>query len=161
MWEWGNFPQRTPIRTGFEAGGLHESRKGKERMPELGVDTNVGASGSGGTIMSSPISYTPDVESEGGDAMRYGEGGRLGVDRRDSTRFKVSIERRVVDFELSTVHGVGQADADWSGKGSLGGEDEVEDAQRFDQGKIDFQQFLDDERIVKDEDLVLKWAGGM
>ncbi|KAF9814396.1 hypothetical protein IEO21_05130 [Rhodonia placenta] len=153
MWEWGSFPQRTPVRTMFET-GFGAGRKGKERMRELDIDTNVESDAG---MVESPVSYEGD---EGEDA-RFGAGGRLGFDRRDPTRFKVSVERWVVGFQLSVVPGAGRAEGSYGGEGPLGGEDEVVDAQRFEHGKVEFDQFLEDERIVNDEDLVLRWSGGM
>lgn len=160
MWEWGSFPQKTPVRTMFppmEEKGK-ERRKGKERMSELELDTDVGSGG--GRMVSSPVELIPEEGVVGEEGLSYGAGGRLAIDRRDPTRFRVSIERRVVDFELSIVQGAGEVDGNRTGAGPLGGEDEVIDDQRYEEGKVDFDRFLEDERIVKDEDLVLKWAGG-
>ncbi|CCM00174.1 uncharacterized protein FIBRA_02202 [Fibroporia radiculosa] len=164
MWEWGNFPQKTPVTTMFAPFGDARSsqRKGKGRMRELEVDTNVEEDETSDGFVASPASFSGDADSEGseGEETRYGAGGLLAVDRVDPTRFRVSIERKVVEFELSIVSNAG-----WTriggGRGPLGGEDEVVDADRFDKGKLDFQQFLNDEQVVRDEDLVLRWAGGM
>ena len=91
-------------------------------------------------------------------AASYGLGGRLTVDKNDRTRYRVFIEGRTVEFELAVV-----SPDTLEGKklhaGSLGGEDEVEDYQCFEQGKVDFDRFLNDESIVRDPDLVLRWAG--
>ena len=43
--------------------------------------------------------------------------------------------------------------------GSLGGRDDVEDAQLFANGKVDLGTFLQDDSIVKSDNLVLSWAG--
>lgn len=151
MWEWGSFPQRTPVRTTFPPMGW----KGKERMSELSLDTNVDEKPGEQGEVSSPVPM-----EDGEDELTFGKGGRLAIDRRDPTRFRVSIERRVVDFELSIVPGVSNRE-ERSGKGSLGGEDEVVDMQRFEQGKIDFEKFINDDEVIQDLDLVLKWAGDM
>ena len=154
MWEWGNFPQRTPVRTTFPPMEAGPSRKGKERMSDLSLDTDVHTQ-DGENMVSSPVSM------EGGeDDLIFGKGGRLAFDRRNPTRFRVSIERRVVDFELSVVPGAGSWERR-SGKGPLGGEDEVADTQRFEQGRVDFERFIDDDAVINDRDLVLKWAGDM
>ena len=91
----------------------------------------------------------------------YGSGGLLTVDRQDPTRFRVFIEGRTVEFELSLLP---KSDAVDKGKakahpGSLGGKDEVADAFLFDAGKVSFTKFLQDEQIVKADNLVLRWAG--
>lgn len=151
MWEWGSFPQRTPVRTTFPPMEAGPSRKGKERMSELSLDTDVNEKGE----VSSPVSM-----EDGEDEPTFGKGGRLAIDRRDPTRFRVSIERRVVDFELSIVPGVASRE-ERNKKGPLGGEDEVVDVQRFEQGKIDFERFINDDEVIQDQDLVLKWAGDM
>ncbi|TFY64494.1 hypothetical protein EVJ58_g2591 [Rhodofomes roseus] len=157
MWEWGNFPQRTPVRTTFPSmDGLNPSRKGKERMSDLILDPNVSGKEREGEMVSSPVS----MEEEGKDELTFGKGGRLAIDRRNPTRFRVSIERRVVDFELSIVSGAGRRDRQ-SGKGPLGGEDEVVDMQHFEEGRVDFERFINDDKVISDQDLVLRWAGDM
>ncbi|KZT05643.1 LNS2-domain-containing protein [Laetiporus sulphureus 93-53] len=157
MWDWGSFPQRTPIRTAFPPfDGSSVKEKGKERMVDLGLNTSVDRGGDGDTVVASPLSpLESDGEKE--ESRKFGEGGRIGVDRRDPTRFRVSIEGRTVDFELSVIPGISKENR--TGEGPLGGENEVMDPQRFDGGKIDFQRFLDDERVVKDPDLTMRWAG--
>ncbi len=87
---------------------------------------------------------TPDADA---DTAPYGFGGRLTVDKNDPTRYRVFIEGRTIEFELAIV-----------AQDTLG-EDEVEDYQCFEQGKVDFERFLSDERVVRDENLVLRWAG--
>jgi phosphatidate phosphatase LPIN len=39
------------------------------------------------------------------------------------------------------------------------GRDEVETARIFDKGKVNYQRFLDDEAVVNDERLVIRWGG--
>ena len=155
MWEWGSFPQRTPVRTTFPPMEAGPSRKGKERVSGLALDTDVSEKPGEEGVISSPVQM-----EDGDDELTFGKGGRLAIDRRDPTRFRVSIERRVVDFELSIVPGAGSREGR-HGKGPLGGEDEVADMQRFEQGKIDFERFINDDEVIQDQDLVLKWAGDM
>ncbi|TFK94213.1 LNS2-domain-containing protein [Polyporus arcularius HHB13444] len=148
-WDWGNFPQKTPIRTTFAHVHPHGSlpgvsadlapRKGKSRMMSEVPDAQYAR----------PPAFpgrerTPDADA---DTAPYGFGGRLTVDKNDPTRYRVFIEGRTIEFELAIV-----------AQDTLG-EDEVEDYQCFEQGKVDFERFLSDERVVRDENLVLRWAG--
>ena len=86
----------------------------------------------------------------------YGSGGVLTVDRRDATRFRVFIEGRSIEFQLSLVPN--RRNGPYQGRnhsGTLGGKDVVEDAQLFEKGKVDFSTFLHSEEIVKSDNLVL------
>lgn len=90
------------------------------------------------------------------NAAAYGLGGVLTVDRRDSTRFRVFIEGRSIEFQLSLV----PRQTDYlshasNHSGTLGGKDAVEDAQLFEKGKVDFSTFLNDDDIVISRNLVL------
>lgn len=83
------------------------------------------------------------------------------MDRTDRSRFRVFIEGRAAEFELSIVPTLHESSDDTRTRahsGSLGGRDVVEDAELFAKGKVDFDTFLQDERIVKSNDLVLCWA---
>ncbi|KAI0941358.1 hypothetical protein AcW1_004905 [Taiwanofungus camphoratus] len=151
MWDWGSFPQKTPVRTVFgpvDGAVAGQSRKGKERM--------VDAEGQGGTDDALVRQVITNVSKD--EDTRYGTGGRLAVSWRDPTQFRVYIEGRMLEFELSIVPGVG---GKTRGKGPLGGQDEVEDAQRFEERKLDFAQFMKDEQVVMNPNLVLRWAGDM
>ena len=88
----------------------------------------------------------------------YGSGGLLTVDKRDPTKFRVFIEGRTVEFELSIVPSLGDP-RERSHSGTLGGRDSVEDAELFENGKIDFDTFLQNDQVVKSSKLVLSWAG--
>ncbi|RPD66923.1 LNS2-domain-containing protein [Lentinus tigrinus ALCF2SS1-7] len=147
-WDWGNFPQKTPIRTTFAHVHPHghlpgvsadlSPRKGKGRMMSAIPDAQYAPT----RTAPSDRERTPEE-----DAAPYGYGGRLTMDKNDPTRYRVFIEGRTIEFELAIV------------PGSLGGGDEVEDYQCFEQGKVDFERFMNDESVVHDENLVLCWAG--
>ncbi len=110
----------------------------------------------------------PSVEEAGqeGQALdldtQYGAGGRLSVSPSDPTRFRVSIEGRRIDFELSLISN----EEDRRGRrtrdeqGSLNRLDDFEFARRFEEGKVDLNKFLADDDIVHDPSLVLKWSEG-
>ncbi|KAI0796995.1 Lipin/Ned1/Smp2-domain-containing protein [Abortiporus biennis] len=153
-WEWGNFPQKTPVRTAFDKVST-SANKGKGRMLS-DEDTDYWTSGIGGTKHNPKLSHNASSDDEdynNADKM-FGSGGLLTVDRRDPTKFRVFIEGRTAEFEMSIIppHSHGAS-------GFRDGEDEFEDARRFDEGKIDFTTFLEDESILKNENLVLRWAG--
>lgn len=165
MWEWGGFPQKTPVQTTFVprislgAGDDGEDkialrRKGKDRLGlEDSMEVDDGRSSDRRFLHASPErSSSPGLDV-------YGTGGRLFADHRDPKKFKVLIEGRTIDFELSIVDVCKREEHRTRPCGPLGGNDEVEDAQRFEYGKISFAHFMADENIVKDKNLVLKWAG--
>ncbi|KAJ3836453.1 nuclear elongation and deformation protein 1 [Lentinula raphanica] len=118
----------------------------------------------------------------------YGAGGKLSVSRSDPTVFKVSIEGKTVEFELSLVE-FDQRDGDdieadhnvevtrgrqnskshrssasrshlrvFSPNGRWPGIDEFETARLFEKGKISFEDFIQDDQLVRDPRLVLKWT---
>ncbi|KAF9266322.1 LNS2-domain-containing protein [Marasmius fiardii PR-910] len=117
----------------------------------------------------------------------YGAGGLLSASRSDPTRFRVFIEGKMVEFELSLVerkpnyraqnedeedeeeHRGRQLTTEgerkrhklrvFSPDGRWTGIDEFEMAWLFDEAKIEFEQFLDDETVVNDPRLVIRWMG--
>lgn len=103
------------------------------------------------------------VEREGqGDPASYGSGGRLTIDKIDSTQFRLFIEGRTVEFEIAIVPPTSLQDSGERKKshaGTLDGNDEVEDEHRFEENKVDFERFLSDESVVHDDNLVLLWGG--
>ncbi|KAI0340913.1 LNS2-domain-containing protein [Trametopsis cervina] len=147
-WEWGNFPQKTPVWTAFNHDHILQgdiTGKGKGRLlPEDAEATT--------------DYWSREIAPGSGSLTGYGSGGLLTVDRHDRTRFRVFIEGRTVEFELSLVSDV-TGTRTQKHPGSLGGVDSVEDGEIFDRGKVDFDTFLQDGRIVKSDDLVLCWAG--
>lgn len=140
MWEWGGFPQKSPLNTTFNPTDIPEG-KGKQAHalrkstlpPRLPTEVFARAA----------------QKPESG----FGVGGRLRPDREDPCLFTLLIEGKSVQFELSIVPGSRLATS-----GSLGGGDEVQDAKIFNERKVDFWNFLDDESVLNDEDLVLRWG---
>lgn len=144
MWEWGGFPQKSPLKTTFSpTEGPHGTSK------QLFPSRN------------STLFPTLPLRLPKEDFARaskkpdpgFGVGGRLRPDREDPCIFTLIIEGKTVQFELSVVPGSRLATS-----GSLGGGDEVEDAKIFNERKVDFWKFLDDESVLNDEDLVLRWG---
>ncbi|KDQ64419.1 hypothetical protein JAAARDRAFT_28049 [Jaapia argillacea MUCL 33604] len=194
-WDWGGFPQRSPMNTNFPVGvgpaGVDiprpAARKGKERMSDLGlgmydeedesprervdslrsVDLQRSSSVPPG-VGGSPRANRKELSEEGEvdhqprqsstrrsldkELSVFGSGGRLSARPDDSTKFGVEFyDGGTLEFELSIV-GSGQGDDErWH-------KDEIEFARRFEEGKVGFERFLDDEGIVKSEGLVLKWV---
>ncbi|KAJ6538468.1 LNS2-domain-containing protein [Mycena vulgaris] len=111
------------------------------------------------------------------ELVGYGAGGRLSASQSDPTKFTVAIEGQKVGFELSLVSGPAlddeQSDSDARGRRNRDGatvgatvgarvfdrRDEVEAARLFAAGQIDLNRFLEDETVVNDPRLVIRWAG--
>jgi phosphatidate phosphatase LPIN len=193
-WEWGAFPQPSPMKTSFKEGRWETLSKGKAKArlamvldsddemgevddvfrsksvpPELEGSPNTkrkelmggGVFGYGDVDVDAEVDGVLDRiksnlkgEVMKGDGMRYGEGGRLTAKTGDPTLFGLFIEGRTVQFELSIV-GDGRA----SIAKIFDGSNEVEAASLFHEGKVTYQRFLEDDGIVKDERLVIRWAG--
>jgi phosphatidate phosphatase LPIN len=108
------------------------------------------------------------------ETVGYGAGGRLSASEADPTQFTVAIEGKKVGFELSIVSPDSASDGEESESvargrrdrdGASGGtrvfnrRDEVEAARLFGKGQIDLNRFLEDETVVNDPQLVIRWAG--
>ncbi|KAG6861570.1 hypothetical protein C0995_014866 [Termitomyces sp. Mi166 len=212
-WEWGAFPQPSPVNASFSKGvrldgALSRSRaKGKGKVNDLQKPGIAGSNefdedGAGvdrehdhGRSRSVPpeLEGSPqrrlkelvegydasnDPEDDDLDEGSFGKGGILRPSKRDPNRFTLQIEGRRVMFELSIVSASeGQSDgalsdpeedtgSGWKGRygrvGSLmvfDGRDEVEAARLFALGKVNYNTFLDNDNIVKNPWLVIRWAG--
>lgn len=212
-WEWGAFPQPSPVNTSFTKGGRMENTfgrswaKGKGKANDLqksditGLnesDEEIGASinhehdhmrsrsvppeleGSPQTRLKELIEhYDASYDPEEGDVdeASFANGGILRPSKHDPSRFALQIEGRRIMFELSIVSTSGrQSDGalsdqedtrlGWRSRhGKVGGfvisdgRDEVEAARLFALGKIDYNTFLDDDNVVENPGLVIRWAG--
>ena len=141
LWEWGGFPQKSPLKTTFGPPGISEalgSGWDKDKATSSSRDFNLSLKDSSGTGID---------EEEGG----YGTGGRLRPDRNEPYRFILLIERKTTYFELALF----QKD---ESKRKFG-RNEVDDAHIFNERRIDYKAFLDDESIPQKGDLVIRWAG--
>jgi hypothetical protein len=78
--------------------------------------------------------------------------GKIQADETEPTMYILEMEGHEVGFELSVV-GDGY---DLSRFHEL---DTIRAALVFDQAKVPFQSFLDDESIVRNERLIIRWAG--
>ncbi|KAF8213909.1 Lipin/Ned1/Smp2-domain-containing protein [Mycena galopus ATCC 62051] len=108
------------------------------------------------------------------EMLGFGAGGRLSASESDPTRFTVTIEGKKAGFELSIVSPEAASDGEESESnargrrdrdGTSGGtrvfdrRDEVEAARLFGKGQIDLYRFFEDETVVSDPRLVIRWAG--
>lgn len=178
-WEWGGFPQPSPMKTSFGKGRFDITKaRSKTRLEpldsedDLDLKLNIGEEPPAAGILRSqsvPPELdgspslkrrelpAPDVQEEvlRQETGSFGAGGRLTSSRSDPTRFRVHIEGKTVAFELSIV------DSDESSREKVfDGKDEVEATTFFEKGKIDYRRFLEDESIVRDRRLVIRWVGG-
>ncbi|KAJ7752846.1 Lipin/Ned1/Smp2-domain-containing protein [Mycena maculata] len=106
------------------------------------------------------------------ETVGYGAGGRLSASQSDPTKFTLAIEGKKAGFELSLVSDTAADDEDSEDtrgrrdrSGSSGGtrvfnrRGEVEAARLFGEGQIDLGRFIEDETVVRDPRLVIRWAG--
>jgi phosphatidate phosphatase LPIN len=100
----------------------------------------------------------------------FGAGGTLSASREDLTMFVLSIEGRKIGFQLSLIPPEGDEDSfsQDEAKGRRGidnsrtkerPQDEVEAARLFDRYCVDWARFMDDETVVHDQRLIIRWAG--
>ncbi|TFK55615.1 LNS2-domain-containing protein [Heliocybe sulcata] len=164
-WEWGAFPQPTPTKTTFPRfpvvvdQAIANSKLSEE--PEEG-ESDAYLSPSVGEDMHRSASVPPDVggteavvsrkaeKAIGQEETPFGSVARLRGDEEDPCLFRLdAFGGEEMVFELSLV--------DDDGHG--GAEGEVEAARRFEEGRVTVDRFLEDESLVGDERLVIRWMG--
>ena len=140
LWEWGGFPQKSPLKTTFGPPGISEtlgSGRDKDKATAL------------------PRAFTFPLEGSSGangeEESGYGTGGRLRPDRNEPYRFILLIERKSTYFELALLP-KGESERKF-------GRNEVDDAQIFNERRVEYKAFLDDESIFQKSGLVIRWAG--
>jgi phosphatidate phosphatase LPIN len=203
-WEWGAFPQPSPMNPSFgrrfEGGSGSRINlaigKGKLRLSTLNphgqpIEEDVKSHRSRSvppelegspTMKRREISNFEDDDYNNRNLQQstkedeqggFGFGGRLTSSRTDPTQFTVYIEKRKVGFELSLVspelfdplleemdqRGRRNENSPKNRTKPFHGLGEVEAARIFNQGKVSYRHFLDDEPIVRDARLVIRWAG--
>ncbi|KAG2069318.1 LNS2-domain-containing protein [Suillus decipiens] len=185
-WEWGAFPQPSPMTTHFPS--THLLRMGKVPAVDEHGPSDFDAEefltrsrsvppeleGSPHTIRSSlppqDEAHTPEDEQEHEirrdhsplllPEHEFGSGGVLTTHPSDSRTFLVHIEGQALSFALSLVP--------TSKRGIFHGSDEVEVVRLFEAGRIDYVQLVSEQavigevrtRVVEDEGLVIRWASG-
>ncbi|KAL1661727.1 nuclear elongation and deformation protein 1 [Schizophyllum commune] len=177
-WDWGAFPQASPIKPSFSRSGRVETGKdlgkpmtrvdfkGKGRLfPEGGLDAIDSQSLSDRRLMRSrsvppdadvPLnsqadSSIPSITTQDVDDEEdgYGAGGILRPSKRHPFGLVVLIDGKRATFELSLV----------DDPSIFHGLDEVDAARRFEEHRVDFERFLNDPSVVQDSKLVLRWSG--
>lgn len=167
-WEWGGFPQPSPMKSSFGKGRFDTIKgKGKIRMDPLNsaddlesdgedeepVDASFRSQSVPPELDGSPTLARKELPDENGAADssgHFGAGGRLSAKRGKPTEIRLYIEGKTTPFELSLVDDTSV----------FHGQDDLIAGDLFDKGKIDFRRFMEDENIVHDENLVINWAGG-
>ncbi|KAF4601713.1 hypothetical protein EYR40_004912 [Pleurotus pulmonarius] len=167
-WEWGAFPQPSPMTATFsKSGRLEAHSKGKRKATAtdsvLAVEDMANRESGDHHRSRSVPPVIDDVATLRGDedssddedpldhqaAAGYGAGGRLAPSKSDPKRFAVVVEGRKMRFDLSIV----------SDAGVFHTPDELEAARTFEEGRIEYSRFLDDGQLVDDPKLVIRWAG--
>ncbi|OAX33778.1 LNS2-domain-containing protein, partial [Rhizopogon vinicolor AM-OR11-026] len=185
-WEWGAFPQPSPMKTHFPSPHLRKGRApadDEHAPPDLESEEFLARSrsvppeleGSPHTIRST-LPPQDDDEHDLGDEHslppipismpehRFGAGGILTALPSDPREFLVHIEGQSLSFALSLVP--------MPQRMIFHGSDEVEAVHLFEAGRIDYAQLVTEEvmfgasgevrihPVVDDERLVIRWAGG-
>ncbi|KXN92326.1 Nuclear elongation and deformation protein 1 [Leucoagaricus sp. SymC.cos] len=143
-WEWGAFPTPSPIKTTFGRGGRMEGGvpwKGKTRQ----------------------LDELPEAEVPS-DNLVLNSRGRLSARDGEGTTFVLTVENRPLEFELSLVSQVqsdvkGKAREQASATSPLCSDCE-EIFGWFQEVKISFSRFMQDDEVARHPNLVVKWMDG-
>ncbi|KAI6042756.1 LNS2-domain-containing protein [Pisolithus marmoratus] len=145
-WEWGAFPQPSPVLTHFTPSFVSGKSKAIDDTRDDSEDNECGFTRSRSVppeLEGSPHSCThadPNAHPHEHSSLlntepeEFGAGGRLAASRSDPTKFRTSIDGKTAAFELSLQ-------------------------RAFEDGIIDYHRFVGDENLVNDERLVIKWNG--
>ncbi|TDL29651.1 LNS2-domain-containing protein [Rickenella mellea] len=127
-WEWGAFPQRSPVKatftTSLDSGEHHRS---SSVPPQIKSDRL-------------ELTNRRHVQT-----ANFDEGGELTVDYEDPRRFILRMGNRTYDLELSTCGPLSH------------GKNELEDARKFNEQAVTFKKFIKSPLIVHDKNLVIRW----
>lgn len=163
-WEWGGFPQPSPLQGHFTSSGLMVETD--DTRPEVDEDEPIlkrsrsvppELEGSPHTIRS-PLPHDDDDDDEASsrpsvheELGEYKDGesfGRITARHDDQTKFQVWLDGTSIAFELSLVPSLGPFHSG----------DETESAHTFEQGIIDYARMMGNENLVQDERLVMRWT---
>ncbi|KAI6034709.1 LNS2-domain-containing protein [Pisolithus microcarpus] len=169
-WERGAFLQPSPVQTHFTPSFVKGKSKAIDDTQDDSEDSGRGLTRCRsvppeleGSPRSTHVSLPPpgpDADSNvrphersfslNTESYELGAGGRLAASRSDPTKFRISIDGKTAAFKLSLVER----------REVFHKRDEVETARAFEAGVIDYHRFVDDDDLVSDERLVMKWNGG-
>ncbi|KAF8499982.1 Lipin/Ned1/Smp2-domain-containing protein [Gautieria morchelliformis] len=132
-WEWGAFPQRSPIRSNYssEDTDVLDSIRFPPAMPDVVTQRHT---------PSPPRSRSPIPEADGG---------RLEADEEDPYRVWLDFEGQRLGFELSLC---GDCMREEGAAVAAAGA-----AERFERNKVTYKQLMDDPDTVHSRDLVVRW----
>ena len=162
-------PPDTAARAGIGArvGGKKVDRLGSA-SPTLEPSKMSSRIGFDGT---SPLPRRPPTETSGlsvpsnamtgvntEDATAFGLGGRLLPHTGDDCVFWVDIEGKQFTFQLSLCGPLVHSGAEEDQEDGESAWDEVDQASRFENAKVDFPRLTADDSLLDREDLVMKWG---
>lgn len=144
----------------LESKDHYRSHSVPPEIEESPVRQTINLPGVEGRFVQTPTAL--DFENGSGNATGYGAGGQLSKSRKDPTRFRVTIEGNTTEFELSLVDTAGATESQQGSanpKRVFDGRDEFQAFEAFERAKVSYDSFLEDDSIVSDERLVIRWAG--
>ncbi|PPQ79511.1 hypothetical protein CVT25_003393 [Psilocybe cyanescens] len=119
--------------------------------------------GRGGRFWERQVEGSTEQEEDNTANGTYGTGGTLSPSKDDPTMFVFSIESRKIGFQLSLVPVETEGQSPEVNRDPAGRKhrwrDEFEVARQFDRFRVDWSRFLEDESIINDPRLVIRWAG--
>ena len=127
-WEWGAFPQRSPVRDSYSSEDTNVPRSVNFQQLSGAVTREHGRT--------RPRSRSPIPEADGG---------RLEADEEDPYRVWLDFEGQRLGFELSLCGG------------PIRDEGDAVDAEDFDEQRISYRRLMDDASIVHNRELVVRW----
>lgn len=142
-WEWGAFPTPSPVRTAFGKGGRVEGWKGKARQIHNMIQKEV---------------LDEDVLA--------GACGRISAKSGDDSTFVLTADHKSLDFQLSLVltelpesypNGKGK-EKEATNLPRFADSDEF--SKRFEEGKLTFSDFIQDDSLHTNPALIIKWVDG-
>lgn len=147
-WEWGAFPTPSPVKTTFGKGGRLDtgiSRKSKTRefddhLPKGTVDE---------TVLYSGCAKLSAKDGEDSTFLLTVDNGRLD--------FELSLVPRLLPEETKSKKGK-EKEVAKNETSLLADYDEI--TKRFEEGKLTFSRFMQDESLVSNPTLAIKWADG-
>ena len=99
-----------------------------------------------------------DVDIQKREAAIFGTGGTLSASEDDPTTLVLNIEGRKVEFQLSLISTGETGDENRENGLKRGGRDEMEATRLFDSARVDLTKLLDDENVIRDPRLTIRWA---